>query len=417
MINYIQALKVIKKAKIKILDEYIKSTDSLNRISSNNIYSNTDQPKTDNSSFDGFAINSKDTKYLNKKHSQLFRIIGSIAAGDKPLKKKLKKFQAVEIMTGGLVPKGFDSIIPIEQVVFIPNKSKPKFIQISKKIKKNENVRKRGSDFKKREMIIKKGTLIQSNHILAFKSLGIEKIKVKKKPNILFFSSGNEITNKSNILDWQVRNSNNHYLRSLQKNFLFDIKDGGILKDNQENFFQNQIKKMINSKFDLIITSGAVSAGKFDFIPKIIKKFKLSAYFKNVAIRPGKPILFAKFLKKNKAIFGLPGNPISSAACFRFFVYPFLLNSLGIKIEKPIKASLKNGFYKKKLFTRFVKSKLNTTQNGKIQVEILKGQESYKIEPLVNSNSWSILPSGKSKFKKGDILDCFFLNEANKIFN
>ena len=85
---------------------------------------------------------------------------------------------------------------------------------------------------------------------------------------------------------------------------------------------------MLKSKIDIIITSGAVSAGKFDFIPNVVKKFKLSNYFKSVAIRPGKPILFAKFRGKPKAIFGLPGNPISSAACFRFFVYPYLLNYL-----------------------------------------------------------------------------------------
>ena len=101
----------------------------------------------------------------------------------------------------------------------------------------------------------------------------------------------------------------------------------------------------------LIITSGAVSAGKFDFVPSVVNKFKLSNYFKSVAIRPGKPILFAKIRGKSKAIFGLPGNPISSAACFRFFVYPYLRNLLGIKEEISFKAILKNEFIKKELHT------------------------------------------------------------------
>ena len=105
---------------------------------------------------------------------------------------------------------------------------------------------------------------------------------------------------------------------------------------------------MLKSKIDIIITSGAVSAGKFDFVPSVVNKFKLSNYFKNVAIRPGKPILFAKIRGKSKAIFGLPGNPISSAACFRFFVYPYLRNLLGIKEEISFKAILKNEFIKKK---------------------------------------------------------------------
>ena len=151
-------------------------------------------------------------------------------------------------------------------------------------------------------------------------------------------------------------------------------------------------------------------------MPKIVKKFKLSNYFKGVAIRPGKPILFAKIRGKQKVIFGLPGNPISSAACFRFFVYPFLQNLLGVKEEKPIKAILKNEFIKKMKYTRFVKSKFNTTKNGKIEVSILDGQESFRIKSFTKSNIWTLLPSGKSKFKKGDIVDCFFQHHPNKIF-
>ena len=94
---------------------------------------------------------------------------------------------------------------------------------------------------------------------------------------------------------------------------------------------------MLNSKIDIIITSGAVSAGKFDFVPNVIKKFSLSNYFKSVAIRPGKPVLFAKFKGNKKHIFGLPGNPMSSAACFRFFVYPYIAKFIGFNDEKPLK--------------------------------------------------------------------------------
>ena len=133
-------------------------------------------------------------------------------------------------------------------------------------------------------------------------------------------------------------------------------------------------------------------------------------------IRPGKPILYAKFKDKQKAVFGLPGNPISSAACFRFFVYPYLQESLNIEKEKPIKAILKNNFLKKKNFTRFVKGKINTTKNSKIEVKILKGQESFRVQSFKKSNIWVLLSSGKSRFKRGDLVDCFFLDQPNKNF-
>ncbi len=414
MISYKNSINKLIKSKLRIGDEIINSANCLNRIAAFNIFNEVSNPATDNAAFDGYAINSKDTKNLNNK-KKLFKIIGMIAAGNKPLKKKIKKFQTVEIMTGGAIPRGLDTIIPIEQVKFFPNKRNPESILIDRKVKKFQYIRFKGSDFKKKDLLIKKGTFLKPNHILALKTLGIKKIKVKKVPNILFFSTGNEITDKDEIPNWKVRNSNSHYINSLSNNFIFNYKYGGILKDKDELLFEKKIKKMFKSKIDIIITSGAVSAGKFDYIPSIVKRFKLSNYFKGVAIRPGKPILFAKIKGMQKAIFGLPGNPISSAACFRFFVYPYLQESLGIEKEKPIKAILQNDFIKMKNFTRFLKSKMNTTKNSKIKVEILKGQESFRIKSFVKSNIWVLLPSGISKFKKGDLVDCFFSNSPNTI--
>ena len=416
MISYKQSIKILKNSKILIGNELVNSSNCINRVTAENIYSKANNPSGNNAAFDGYAINSKDTKNINKKNNKLFKIIGIIAAGDKPKRIKSKKFQTIEIMTGGILPKNFDTIIPIEQIIFYPNKKKPKYILVDRKIKKNQHVRFKGSDFKKNDLLIKKGTILQPNHILALKTLGILKIKVKKIPRVLFFSTGNEITDQRKIPYWKVRNSNSHYIESLKENFLFNFVNGGILKDKDSLIFEKKIKKIFNSNIDMIITSGAVSAGKFDYIPNIIKKFKLANYFKGVAIRPGKPLLFAKIRGKQKVVFGLPGNPISSAACFRFFVYPYLRDILGIEKEKPIKAILKDNFVKKKFFTRFVKSRFNTTNNGKVNVEILKGQESFRIQSFVKSNIWTSLPSGKSKFKKGEIVDCFFPYYPNKIF-
>ncbi len=415
MINYNQAKKILKKAKIKILDEEILIKDSLNRVISKDIFSPSDHPLCDNAAFDGFAINSNDTKNLSKKNPKNFKIIGSTSAGSRPLNKKIRKFDTVEIMTGGIIPQPLNSIIPIEKINFYPDKKNPKSIVIDNKINQFNHIRFKGSDYKKKQLVIKKGSIIQSNHILALKTLGIKKIKVKKKLNILFFSTGNEISNSNTIPIWKVRNSNSYYIESLKNNFLFNFKNGGILKDHHQHHFKSKINKMLKSKIDIIITSGAVSAGKFDYIPSVVKQFKTSYYFKNVNIRPGKPVLFAKI--NQKAIFGLPGNPISSAACFRFFVYPFIENILNLHHEKPVKAVLKNSFEKKKNFTRFIKSKLNTTVNGKLEVKLLPGQESFRINSFVRSNVWGVLPQGQSKFKKGQIIDCFFPNYSNKILD
>ena len=191
MISYKRSRKILKSSLIKIGHEFVKNSVCINRVSAENIFCKSNNPAGNNAAFDGYAINSNDTNDLNKKKGKLFKIIGSVAAGDKPNKKKIKKFQTIEIMTGALLPKDFNTIIPIEQVIFDIDK---KSIFVNKKIKKNQHVRFKGSDYKKNDLIIQKGTIIEASHVLALKTLGIEKIKVKKIPNILFFSTGNEIS-------------------------------------------------------------------------------------------------------------------------------------------------------------------------------------------------------------------------------
>jgi len=409
MINYKNAVSILLKSKIKIKNETVLSKDAINRICAKNIYCPNDYPAADNTAFDGYAINSQETESLNHKKTKKFKILKTLAAGDNPKIKKIRKYSAVEVMTGALIQKPFNTVIPMESIVFYPNRKKPNFIVVNKKINKNNHIRFSGSDYKKNDRIILAGEIINASHILALKSLGVNKIIVKKKPSIALYSTGNEISEKIKIPNWKVRNSNNYYIKSLSKNLFFEITDKGILRDKDENLFKKIINKTLNSKYDIIVTNGALSAGKFDFVPKIVKNFSLARFFKGVAIRPGKPIMFAKFKNKNKSFFGLPGNPISSAACFKFFVYPYIRSILSMKKEKSFKARLKKDFVKKKNFTRFLKCKLITSKKGIREVSVLEGQESFKIKSFAQANTWGLFRSGKSTFKKGDLIECFDL--------
>ncbi len=409
MIEYKKAQKIFLRSKIKIKNEKISAKDSLNRVSAENIFSPNNYPSGNNTAFDGYAVNSRETTGLKNRNKKKFKILKIIAAGDNPKIKNVKKYSTVEIMTGALLPKHFDTIIPIEKINYYPNKKNQKFIVIDKRITKNNHVRFIGSDYKKGEKIVSRGEIINSSHMLALKTLGVKKVTVKKKPTIVFYSTGNEISEKNKIPDWKIRNSNKHYIKSLSNNSFFKIIDGGVLKDKDDKIFKKKIIKNFKSKYDIFITNGAVSKGKFDFVPEIIKSFKLSNYFKGVSIRPGRPIMFAKFKNKNKSFFGLPGNPMSSAACFKFFVYPYLRLILNMKNEKPFKARLKNNYSKKKNFTRFLKGKISINKIGTIEVTILKGQESFRIKSFTNSNTWALFKSGKSSFKKGDLIDCYNL--------
>ena len=409
MNSYKAAISKLNNNTLKIGSEIVSIKDALNRISSKEVIAKSDYPADDNTAFDGFAVNSKETKNTFQK----FKILKTIAAGDNPYIKKVPKLSCIEVMTGAIIKKPFDTIIPIEDIEFFPSKQNAKYIIINKKIKKSEFIRPKGSDYKKGNKIIKKGELINPAHILSLKTLGIDKVLVKKKVNIVFYPSGNELSDKKNIPSWKIRNSNTIYLNSLIRSLPVNFTVKKILRDKDKILFKKQISKQLKSKTDILITSGAVSKGKFDFIPSVINQFKLKNHFKGVAIRPGKPIMFAKF-NNNKCFFGLPGNPISSVACFRFFVIPLLFKSLGLKVEKPIFAKLKNKFSKKKKFTRFVKGKLTFDKKGLVQFEVFEGQESYKIEPFVKSNAWGVFKDGVSVFNKGNLIDVYSASGLNE---
>jgi len=407
MINYQKAIKIINKVSLNLPNEKISIPDSLNRVCAKNILSPSTNPLANNTAFDGFAVLAKETKGLSKKKVKKFKILKTIGAGDNPKINNYLKNSSVEIMTGSIVPKPFDSVIPVEKIKYYPSERKPTHIFVDSKVKKFSFIRFAGEDYNLKDVVVKKGEVIQPKHIMALTTLGIRYLYVKKKPKIIFFGTGDEIVDykKKNISNWQVRNSNNHYITSFGKSLHYQIIDGGVIKDSEQRKLKEKLKKSLKSDIDIFVTSGAVSEGKFDFIPKLINELSFKTYFKGVSIKPGRPIMLSKFNRKEKLFFGLPGNPISCAAGFRFFVYPLLRNSLGMLKEKKFKAKLINKYSKRKNFTHFARCLININAKGLGELKVLQGQQSHRIESFVKANCWGIFPGGKGQFKSGDIIE------------
>jgi len=407
MIKYQKAINIINKVSLNLAEEKISTLDSLNRVCAKSILSPTKNPLSNNTAFDGFALLAKETRGLSRSKVKKFKILKSIGAGDNPKIKNYQKNSSVEIMTGAAIPKPFDSIMPVEKAKYFPSKKKATHIIVDHEIKKFSFIRFAGEDFKLKDLVIEKGELIQPKHIMALTTLGIKDLYVKKNPKIIFFGTGNEIVDfkKKKISSWQVRNSNNHYFMSFGKNLHYQIIDGGVIKDNQQKRLREKLRKTLRSDIDIFVTSGAISAGKFDFIPELIKKLGFKTYFKGVSIKPGRPIMLSKFKKKEKLFFGLPGNPISCAAGFRFFIYPLLRNSLGMLKEKKFKAKLVNKYSKRKDFTHFARCSINVNSKGSTELRVLSEQQSHRIKSFAKANCWGIFPSGKSQFKSGDIIE------------
>ena len=407
MINYQKAIKIINKVSLNLPNEEISTSDSLNRVCAKNILSSSINPLSNNTAFDGFAVLARETKGLSRKKIKKFKILKTIGAGDDPKINNYQKNSSVEIMTGGVIPEPFDSIIPFEKAKYFPSKQRPTHIIVDFEVKKFSFIRFAGEDYNLKDVVIKRGELVQPKHIMALTTLGIKNLYVKKRPKIIFFGTGDEIVDykKKNISNWEVRNSNNHYFSSFGKSLHYQIIDGGVIKDSEHKKLKEKLKKSLKSDIDVFVTSGAISVGKFDFIPKVINELSFKTYFKGVSIKPGRPIMLSKFKKKEKLFFGLPGNPISCAAGFRFFVYPLLRNSLGMLKEKRFKAKLINKYSKRKNFTHFARCLINVNPIGLGELQVLQGQQSHRIESFVKANCWGIFPGGKEQFKSGDIIE------------
>ena len=186
MIKYQEALSLFDKVSLKLPDEKISILNSTNRVCAGDILSPSLNPTSNNTAFDGFAVIAKETEGLSLEKTKKFKILKTIAAGDDPKIDNYEKNSTVEIMTGGIVPKFFDSIIPVEQVKYFPSTEKPTHIIVDQEIKKFSYIRFAGEDYNLKDVVVRSGELIQPKHIMALTTLGIQEVKVKKQPKIIF---------------------------------------------------------------------------------------------------------------------------------------------------------------------------------------------------------------------------------------
>ena len=301
--------------------EQVPLLDSLDHILAENVYSDIDMPPFDRSAMDGFAINSKDT-------SKTFEIIEDIPAGYVP-KKCVGKGKAARIMTGAMLPTGADKVVKVEDSERISNIE----FRISN-IEDKSNISQKAEDVKKGQLILKRGTLIRPQEAAMLATVGKTSVKVYRQPKVAVISTGSELVEPSKRpKPGQIRNSNGSMLMLQLKRLGIQAKYLGIARDNF-NSTVTLIKKALKDA-DIVIMSGGVSVGDYDFVEKALKKCGVKILFNKVAIQPGKPTTFG--VKGKKVVFGLPGNPVSSQVIFELLVGPFIDKLVGRAVKDKFK--------------------------------------------------------------------------------
>lgn len=374
--------------------------DSLNMICAMDILAKINVPSFDNSAMDGFGVKVEWLRDANNESPISITKSQTIAAGE--IVENKSEFATCHIMTGAKIPSWVEAVVPIENT-----KNEDDKIIFSSPVKLGQNIRRAGEDTKIDDILIKAQTKITPEIIMVLASQGISKIAVYDKPKIKIISTGNEIKpyNSGPLEDGQIYNSNAPYIISKAKQLGIEAEFVGI--------FQDEIAKFADyldrfSSGSIIISTGAVSAGKWDFVPEALKLIGAKIHFHKVNIRPGKPILFAT-LRNGSLFFGLPGNPISSAIGFEFFVKYALKIMCAIPTQPYLQSKLANNFTKKFSGTQFLKASTKFHASG-LETTILEGQESFKIKSFADANSWVILDETSSELKSNDIVDIKFFN-------
>ena len=409
MKNYSEALKLIQN-NVSIIGAEELDTQSANGAIAEDIISSNAVPSFSNSAMDGYCLNSELTNNASAENPVELPIKGIIFAGDEP-PSNIKDSEAYEIMTGSKMPDELDTVLPVEKGELI-EKEGSKFLVLNEPIKKDLNVRKSGEDFKKDELILSKGALINDHRKIALVMNHKKTIRVFKNPGIGILTTGNELDGTSAA---SVPNTNGPFLESsVQSMGLECLKN--LHAGDDLNQIIDQIQKIKNSGANLILTSGGVSAGKADFIPAALTQMGAEILFHKLWIRPGKPVLMAKF-PEGQIVFGLPGNPVSVAVGFRFLAAQAIRILQGRALEKPIASKNSINYKKSEKFCLFAKAIARVDEDGQIHTEVMSGQESFKVKPFRDANCWAMIPEGIETIKKGETISIYpLLDDGNIAF-
>ncbi len=384
MIKVEDAIAIIEANSKKMSTKLIPVSKALGYVLAEKVISPIDMPPFRQSAMDGYAF----THSIRHQYD----IIGTSQAGDHS-NIKLKNTEAIRIFTGAFVPDNADTVVMQEHVM--ANKDS---ILIATMPEKLSNVRPKGEQIAKDEVVFEANTLITPAAIGFLACLGITEVEIYKKPKVAILVTGNELVQPGKKLKkGKIFESNSFMLEAaletigIKKTKVYRVKDN--LKATK-----NALKSILK-KYDVVLISGGISVGDYDFVKEALLQNGVQELFYKINQRPGKPMFFGS--KNETLVFALPGNPASSLTNFYIYVSPAIKNKLGFseihktKVVRKLNSDIKNSTGK----TLFLKAKYDETK-----VTVLDGQSSAMLNTFAVANSLLIVPEDIQEYKKGQLV-------------
>ncbi|MFA6128407.1 MAG: molybdopterin molybdotransferase MoeA [Bacteroidales bacterium] len=325
MITFEEAVELSLNQSITFGIESIGFEESPGRVLAENIVSDMDMPPFNKSAMDGYACRREDI-------GKPMRVVEVIRAGIPPLK-SITRETCAQIMTGAIIPEGADTVIKVEECqVTEASQSNLAMVRFAGE-KTAANICYRGEDVKAGELILEPGILLDSRHVPILATVGKVVVDVYCMPTVGVLSTGTELVEPGEIPGLsQIRNTNAYQIIAQLGKMGIDSDYYGIATDDEE-ITRNMISDALNQN-DILILSGGISMGEYDFVPAVLNSLGIEVAFKQVAIQPGKPTLFGT--GRNRFVFGLPGNPVSSFFVLDLLIKPFIYKCMGHSWNPPV---------------------------------------------------------------------------------
>lgn len=373
--------------------EKVSLLEALRRVIAEDIHANRDVPPLDNSGMDGYAVKNLDIKNSSKDHPVRLKVVEDLPAGSISTK-TLRRGQAIRIMTGAPIPKGANTIIPVEET-----EKEEGFVSIFKAVSSGEHIRRAGEDVKKGDLVVSVGDLIRPAEVGMLASLGRSFISVYQKPLVAILCTGEELVDVDGDLDEVKIVSSNSYTLAAQVRDCGAIPiQLGIAKDRREEI-REKLRQGIRA--DVLISSGGVSVGDYDFVKDALNDLGVKMVFWRVAMKPGKPLAFGTI--RRKPVFGLPGNPVSSMVSFEQFVRPSLLKMMGHRhlFRPTVEAILKEDIHKEPGRRHFIRSSVSFEKDHYFATTT-GAQGSGILRSMLRANGLIVIPEDREIVKAGE---------------
>jgi molybdopterin molybdotransferase len=400
MISCDEAIARLLAATRRLPGERCAVADAATRVLADAVASRIALPSFDHAAMDGYALGVRGTLDAGSEHA----VAGSVAAGDEA--RDAAPGDAWEIMTGAPLPDGANAVVPVEntQATDSSTDGAPLRIRLRAPLGEGDNVRRAGSDVMRSDIVLASGQRIDAAQIMLLAAIGTSEVLVVRRPRVAIIGTGKELVADPSqpLAGAQIHASNGPYLAAALAAAGAQVLSNDVVDDTAVTY-ADAVRRAVAAGADLVVSTGAVSMGRYDFVPDALRELGATTLFHKVAMRPGKPLLAAT-LRDGPLVIALPGTPMAVAAGLRFFIAPVLRAMLGQGVEPTLHAVLDTPQQPKAGLRHFLRATFHLGDDGRLHAQALPKQQPFRIAPFAQADGWIVLGEDAGDCEAGRVV-------------